>query len=89
MPQVYRLLNNYPNPFNPKTTLRFETPKDGHVSIRIYNAIGQNVDVLKNERIQAGTHQVHWDGGRFAGGVYFVRMQAESFEQTQKILLLK
>ena len=91
-----RLEANYPNPFNPVTTIRYSIQRKGHVSLRIYNAAGQLVRTLINE-IQAPVaegFQVEWDGtnsagGRVASGVYFYRLNTEGFADTRKMVLLK
>ncbi|MFQ5511492.1 MAG: FlgD immunoglobulin-like domain containing protein [Candidatus Krumholzibacteriia bacterium] len=93
---VNRLEPNYPNPFNPVTTIRYAIKERGHVSLRIYNAAGQLVRTLVNE-VQtplAGGFETTWDGRNNAGqfvssGVYFYKMVAGGFSQTRKMVLLK
>ncbi|MFQ5511947.1 MAG: FlgD immunoglobulin-like domain containing protein, partial [Candidatus Krumholzibacteriia bacterium] len=97
-PQQYAnvLKANYPNPFNPTTTIGYEIKDQGHVSLKIYNAAGQLVRTLVNQ-VQApevGGFSVTWDGKNNAGqtvssGVYFYKLVASSFTQTKKMVLLK
>jgi hypothetical protein len=95
MPQVYALHGNFPNPFNPATTIRYDLPKPERVMLKIYNLIGEEVATLVNDEPQAaGYHAAIWDGrdknGRVvASGVYVYRMQAGSFVMTRKLALIK
>jgi len=93
-PYVTTLKGNYPNPFNPTTTIAFDTHKDGRVAIEIYNIKGQKVKSLVNEVRAAGSHKIVWNGqddfGREVGsGIYFYRMQTEGYAATKKMLLMK
>jgi hypothetical protein len=88
-PKDYSLGINYPNPFNPFTTIRFGLPKRSQVALSVFNALGQNVAQLVNGDINAGYHEVTFDGSNLASGVYFYRLQAGSFVQTKKLLLLR
>ncbi len=90
----YALENNYPNPFNPNTTIRFSIPETEHVTVEIYNVLGALVDVVVDERMTVGRHEVQWNGRNVQGtsvssGVYFYRMQAGDFVQTNKMILLR
>ena len=96
LPTTHRnvLYPNAPNPFNPRTTLAFEIATDGPVSLRIYDTSGRMVRELVNETLEAGPHQVIWDGrddqGReAASGAYFVRLAGRDFTRSQKVLLSK
>jgi hypothetical protein len=95
LPARYSLSYNYPNPFNPVTTFRYAVPQPGgSVRIAIYNVAGQRVATLVNEQKAPGTYTAVWsgvsDGGvNVASGVYFVRMEAGSFTETRKVILLK
>ncbi|MCB5234619.1 MAG: C25 family cysteine peptidase [Candidatus Cloacimonetes bacterium] len=93
-PQVNRLLGNYPNPFNPQTTLTYTMAKPGEVEIDVYNLKGQHVKKLVNRRVDAGTHSVVWDGrdngGRsVSSGVYLYRMKTDKGNESKKMLLMK
>jgi len=93
-PAVTALKTNYPNPFNPTTTIAFDLAHSGHVAIEIYNIKGQRVRVLANDMFVAGKHNVVWNGsdesGRSVGsGVYFYRMVAPGYSSVRKMLLMK
>ncbi|HEY9167631.1 MAG TPA: T9SS type A sorting domain-containing protein [Candidatus Kryptonia bacterium] len=89
VPASYSLLQNYPNPFNPTTTIRYSLPQSGMVSLKIYNILGQEVTTLVNQHQSAGNYTATFDASRFASGVYFYRLNAGSFNQVRKMLLLK
>jgi len=93
-PNQFRLNNNYPNPFNPETTIRYELDSPGIVSLRIYNTLGQEIRNLVNDQRGTGSYSVVWDGrdnfGRqAASGTYFVRLQTGSKIATMKMLMIK
>ena len=89
IPAEYTLSKNFPNPFNPRTTIKYAIPKSGEVSLIVYNLLGEEVTRLISENHQAGYHQVTWDASNMASGVYFYRLQAGDFVQTRKMVLLK
>ena len=89
LPRTYQLCQNYPNPFNPTTTIRFDLPKATHVSIKVYNVLGQEVLRVLDDKREAGTYNVRVDGSQMASGVYFYRLDARDFVQTKKMLLIK
>jgi len=94
VPLVTALKNNYPNPFNPTTTIAFDLARDGMVSIEVFNIKGQKVRTLTSEEYKVGSHRVMWNGDDSAGhsvgsGVYFYRMTTGGYSKTQKMLLLK
>ncbi len=91
---TYQLVNNYPNPFNPTTTIRFQIPQPEHVTITVYDILGRQVNKLINGLYKAGSHQVHWNGKNergqsVASGLYIYRIKAGNFMQSKKMLLLK
>jgi len=93
-PEKFALFNNYPNPFNPSTTIRYQLSKSNTVRLTIFNTSGKKVRTLLNTRQQAGLHQLMWDGrddngNKVASGIFFCRMQAGSFNGLQKMILLK
>ncbi|OGG47088.1 MAG: hypothetical protein A3F84_14020 [Candidatus Handelsmanbacteria bacterium RIFCSPLOWO2_12_FULL_64_10] len=93
-PSDFALSHNYPNPFNPATTIRYAIPQAERVTLRVYNLLGQQVASLVDARQEAGFYAIQWDGKdaqgrRAASGVYFYRMQAGKFVRTEKMLLLK
>ncbi len=94
VPQSSSLLPNYPNPFNAGTTITYHLAEAGSVTMRILNILGQQVRTLTQERQEAGVYKVQWDGRDGRGveigtGVYFVRLEANRFTQTRKILLVR
>lgn len=89
VPTIYALEQNFPNPFNPSTTIKFELPKTSHVTLTVYDVLGREVSLLVNEKKNAGSYHVKFDGSNLASGVYFYRIQAGDFVQTKRLLLLK
>ncbi len=94
VPSVYSLSQNVPNPFNPATDIQFALPEDGHVRLGVFDVTGRRVATLVDGYRSAGIHTVRWDGRDHSGasvatGVYFYRMQSETFVETKKMLLLK
>ncbi len=89
VPQSFDLSQNYPNPFNPATQIRFSLPKDSHVTLRIFNILGQQVKVLVDEYHTAGTYTATFDAGTFSSGVYFYRIEAGDYVETKRMMLLK
>jgi hypothetical protein len=89
IPGKYSLDQNYPNPFNPTTTIRYGLPNRSHVTLAVFNTLGQQVAILQNGEQDAGFHEVQFDGSRLASGVYFYRIQAGEFVHTSKMLLMK
>ncbi|MEK7631710.1 MAG: peptidoglycan DD-metalloendopeptidase family protein [Patescibacteria group bacterium] len=89
LPTVFALNQNYPNPFNPATTIAYSLPSATHVTLDIYNVLGQRVTTLVDEQQAAGEHTATWDANPFSSGVYFYRIQTEEATETKKMLLLK
>ena len=89
LPESYSLAAAYPNPFNPTTTINFAIPADTEVSIAVYNLQGREVVSLASGRYDAGYHQVIWNADSHSSGVYFVKMVAGSYVNTQKLMLVK
>ncbi len=82
-------LSNYPNPFNPVTTITYFLPDEGPVRLSVYNIRGQWIAQLVNKFEPAGGHSAYFDGSDLSGGVYFVRLQFENRSKMKKIILLK
>ena len=89
IPLTYALNQNYPNPFNPITNIQFTIPEQADVKLRIYNVLGRQVDVLVNETLPIGHHQILWNPRNLSSGVYFYKLEAGSFIKTRKMILLK
>ncbi len=93
-PRDFDLCQNYPNPFNPTTTIAFSLKKGGHVSLAVYNLLGQKVKTLLDEKMIAGIHHATWDGTdevgkHMASGIYYYRVETESHKAMKKMLLMK
>ncbi len=89
LPGAYKLDQNDPNPFNPSTTIRYALPQRSHVTLSVFNTLGQQVATLVNENEEAGYRDVRFDGTGLASGVYFYRLQAGEYVATKKLLILK
>lgn len=89
IPAKYLLEQNEPNPFNPNTTIRYSLPKDGYVSLKVYNLIGQEVSNLLNEYKTAGSYSFEFYGTNLASGIYFYRLISGDFVETKKMILNK
>ena len=88
VPRQCTLEQNYPNPFNPSTVIRYDLPKSVDVSLRIFNALGQEVALLLNEQKEPGYYQTTWNAN-VPSGIYFYRLQAGQYVETKKAILLK
>jgi len=86
---TYKLENNYPNPFNPETVIRYQIPLDGRVIIKVYDILGREAATLVNEEQTRGSHKVTFNASRFASGVYIYRIMAGGFIMSKKMLLIK
>jgi hypothetical protein len=89
LPTRFALGQCYPNPFNPSTTLKYALPIRSHVTLRIFNTLGQEIATLVNEIREAGYHSAEWNAGGVSSGVYFYRLQADDFVQTRKMVVLR
>ncbi len=91
----YSLEQNYPNPFNPSTIIKYNLPEDSEVTIRIYDALGKEIDSITTGFQQKGSYQKTWSAEGFASGVYYVKMNAQSlssdktFSNVIKMLYVK
>jgi hypothetical protein len=94
IPDQFALHNNYPNPFNPVTTIRYDLPLGTDVHLVVFDILGREVRTLVNEKQEAGFKSIRWNGKNDMGqqvsaGMYFYRIQAGSFSKVQKMVLLK
>jgi hypothetical protein len=85
----YRLDQNHPNPFNPRTTIAYALPRDGHVRLAVYDLRGRQVAVLVDGTQTAGEHSLVFQADGLASGVYFYRLQAPGFEQVRRLVLAR
>jgi len=88
-PGTFSLGQNFPNPFNPSTTISYAIPTRSHVTLSVYNTLGQKVAELVNGEKEAGTYKVTFDASGLASGVYLYRMETGSFVQTKKLVVVK
>jgi tetrahydromethanopterin S-methyltransferase subunit B len=94
IPEVFKLANNYPNPFNPTTTIGYQLPENNKVVVNIYDMLGNKIRTLVNENKTAGYYSVVWNGlndngARISSGTYFYHIQAGTHNSTKKMLLIK
>lgn len=89
IPQAYSLGQNFPNPFNPSTTINFSVPAEGYVSLKVFNTLGQEVATLVNGVRSAGTYTATFDASGLSSGMYFYTIQTKGFMQTKKMVLTK
>ena len=89
LPERFVLEQNYPNPFNPTTNIQYALPHTSHVTLTVFNTLGQQVATLVNGDIDAGYHDVTFNAAGLASGVYFYRLQAGSYVETKKLVLVR
>lgn len=89
LPTQFDLAQNYPNPFNPTTMINYQLPKNSFVTLKVYDVLGRGVATLVNEKENAGSYSVKFDGSTFASGVYLYRLEAGSFISVKKLMVLK
>ena len=88
-PTVYYLTQNFPNPFNPSTTIQYTIPESGKVRLSVFNELGEEVKTLVNETKEPGVYKVEFNANEFPSGIYFYKIQSGSFVDTKKMILLK
>ena len=89
LPDKYALYNNYPNPFNPSTKIKFDIPKSGIVKLTIYDILGRQVSTLVNNELTAGRYEMEWNAGSYSSGIYFYRIEADGFTEVKRMMLVK
>jgi len=89
VPTEYLLEHNYPNPFNPSTVIAYSIPKASHVSIKVFDLLGNLITTLVNQYQEAGKFKVKFNADELSNGVYFYKIQSGSFTDIKKMLLLK
>jgi len=87
--QDYHIFQNYPNPFNPSTIIRYQIPERNFITLKIYDVLGNEIATLVNEEKFIGSYAVEFDASRLPSGIYFYRLQAGSFVETKKMVLIK
>ena len=88
-PLSFSLYQNYPNPFNPSTTIKYILPKEGIVTLKVFNVLGKEVKTLTNEFEQAGTHNISFNASTLPSGIYFYRLTSGNFTQVKKLVYIK
>ena len=88
-PDEFKLYANYPNPFNPITTISYSVAKNSHIKLKVYNTLGQVVAVLVDGFQAQGTYSIAWDAGNQPSGLYLCRFEADGFSATKKMFLQK
>jgi photosystem II stability/assembly factor-like uncharacterized protein len=88
-PKEFSLSQNFPNPFNPKTTIKYDIAKLGDVKLIIYDILGREITTLVNEPLQPGTYETEWDASNYPSGVYFYKLINPDYTETKKMVLIK
>lgn len=89
VPGEYKLEQNYPNPFNPSTKIKFAVPVSSFVRLKVYDVLGKEIAELVNNELKSGTYEYNWNAALYPSGVYFYRLETESFSEVKKMLLVK
>jgi hypothetical protein len=98
IPEAFRLYQNFPNPFNPTTKIRFDNPpsplserrdRGGFVQLIVYDILGREVAVLVNEQLNPRTYEAEWDGSNYPSGVYYYILTSGEFRETRKMVLIR
>ena len=89
VPREYTLSQNFPNPFNPSTVIRYAIPVKSHVLLTVHNLLGQVVATVINQDQEAGFHEIRFDAANLSSGVYLYRLEAGKFVETRKLTLVK
>jgi hypothetical protein len=89
LPKEFRLYRNYPNPFNPNTTIKYDIAKDSDVKIKVFDILGREITTLVNSSHKPGRYEVNFNAGNLASGVYIYSITAGTFKKTQKMMLMK
>jgi hypothetical protein len=88
-PKEYSLSQNFPNPFNPSTQILFSLPEAGDVTLKVYDAIGNELATLHKGFLAAGNYTFNWNASAYASGVYFYKLTAGNFNKVKKMILMK
>jgi hypothetical protein len=89
IPKEFKLYNNFPNPFNPVTKIRFDVPKYSFIKISVFDISGKVINQPINNYFQAGSYEFSWYTNNLSSGVYFYRIEAENFTDVKRMLLVK
>jgi len=83
------LSTNYPNPFNPTTTIQFDLPRTSEVTLKVFNILGEEVATLVSDRLSAGSYSYEWNASNIASGVYLCRLETKGYVETKKMILMR
>jgi len=89
VPAVFALEQNFPNPFNPSTTIRFSMPQSGLATLKVSDLLGREVATVVSGYLAAGQHAVSFNASQIASGVYYYTLTCGAFQQTKKLLLVR
>jgi len=89
VPKLFKLYDNYPNPFNPVTKINFDLPKKDFVNLTVYDITGRKITELVNQLFNAGSYEVSWNGNNTASGIYFYKLTTNNFSETKRMALIK
>ncbi len=89
IPETFKLYDNYPNPFNPVTKIKFDLPVNCYVRLKVYDITGKEVARLVNLKLSAGTYEYQWNAEKFSSGVYFYSIRADNFSDIKRMVLIK
>ena len=89
LPKEFKLYENYPNPFNPTTTIKYDIANNSFVKLVVYDLAGKEIETLVSNNLQAGSYEATWSGSNYASGVYFARIEAGSYRHIIKMLMIK
>ncbi len=89
LPSEFKLHNNFPNPFNPVTKIKFDLPKSSIVKLTVYDILGREIASILNGNLEAGYYEINFDGSKLASGIYFYKIQASDFTDVKKMILNK
>jgi photosystem II stability/assembly factor-like uncharacterized protein len=88
-PSEFKLFQNYPNPFNPSTNIKYQLTNNGFINLKIFDALGREIETLVNEKQSPGTYEIIFDGSKLTSGIYFYTLRAEGYSETKKMLMIK
>ena len=89
IPQRFTLYRNFPNPFNPATTIKFTLPEASNVTLKIYNILGEEVVTLVSDWLTAGLYTYRWNAGNLASGIYLCQLRTNDDVETRKMMLMR
>ena len=89
IPTEFKIFQNFPNPFNPSTKIKYAIPTNAFVNLTVYNVLGKTVTTLVNQEKPAGNYEIIFDGSKIPSGVYFYRLTTNNFISSKKMILVK